>query len=351
MVVESKLTSERVVVVSILNWNTAEMTLGCVRQLKLLALPRDVRLEIVIIDNASKGSDAALLSEHSRDLGYTLLVQPRNLGFAGGTNVAVRFAQERKADFIWLINSDAVVDQASTLADLLDLMDVHPECGAASPKLLLASAPFKPYFVGAFHDWQARQSVRVDEAETVVCENRRPKDMWVPGTALFLRITALNEAGPLDERFFAYYEDDEICARLAARGWTSRMCFSAAVKHSMPKAETDRPPYYFYLILRNYLLFWYENTPPESRNLLFLKLMDQAFFQINKLSWKGYPQHAEAAALGLHDFLKHTFGAPNLQRPVPVYLRIVIRLMQVIQRNALIRTFGPRNYSGQTVPQ
>jgi GT2 family glycosyltransferase len=161
--------------------------------------------------------------------------------------------------------------------------------------------------------------------------------MWLPATAILLRLSALKEIGPLDQRFFAYYEDDELGARFAAAGWVSRVAFEVAVKHSMPRAETDRPPYYFYLIQRNYLIFWFENTPPAYRRLLWLRLIDQAIFEINKLKRKGFSEHANAAALGLLDFLSKTYGAPNLARRVPAWIKLAIRIVEPLQDGALRR--------------
>lgn len=332
--------SRRLVVVSILNWNTAEMTLACVQTLAALDMPDSVRMEIVVIDNGSADADFAVLAAQAEVNRITLHREARNLGFAGGTNVGIRLARERRADFIWLVNSDALLNQASTLASLVTMMDTETSCGAATPKLLLSAPPHTTYFCGAYHDWGLRQSVRTEEAESRRNEAVRASDTWVPGTALFLRMAALETVGALDERFFAYYEDDEICARLAAAGWVSRVCYDVAVFHHMPRAETDRPSYYFYLIQRNYLLFWWENTPASYRRMLFLKLMDQAFFDVNKLRRKGFPEHANAALLGIHDFLGKRYGAPDLKRPLPLGVRLVAGFMACVQHKALSRLLG-----------
>jgi GT2 family glycosyltransferase len=335
--------AQRLIVVSILNWNTAEMTLACVRTLLQLDVPDDASMEILVIDNGSADADFATLSAQAKDHGITVHREPKNLGFAGGTNVGIELARQRKAEFIWLVNSDALINQAPTLIRLVEMMDAVPTCGAATPKLVLPAEPYKTYFCGAYHDWGRRQSIRTDEPESRRNEMAKTADTWVPGTALFLRMAALELVGPLDQRFFAYYEDDEICARLSAAGWVSRVCFDVAVRHHMPRAETDRPPYYFYLIQRNYLLFWFENTPAAHRKMLFAKLMDQAFFDVNKLRHKGFPQHADAALLGIYDFLGKRYGAPKLDRSVPLGLKLVAKLMGVVQQRALKRMLEPAN--------
>lgn len=327
----------RIVVASILNWNTAEMTLNCVERLLELNVPSGLRFDIIIIDNGSNAKDVSLLKMQCKNLPVTVQYEDTNTGFAGGTNIGIAIAKQRNADFIWLVNSDAIINDIESLTDLVKLMDQSPKCGAASPTLALTTPPHNIYFSGSYHDWRKQESVRTNEIETAKNELNRAFDAWVPGTVLFLRLKALEEVGNLDERFFAYYEDDDICSRLSAAGWTSRVCQTISVMHPMPRLETDRPPYYFYLITRNFLLFWSEQTPLIYRKLLFLKLLDRAIFDINKLRRKGLSHHADAASLGLCDFIRKRFGAPNLARSVPFFLRLLIKLMEIQQNKSLNR--------------
>lgn len=131
-----------------------------------------------------------------------------------------------------------------------------------------------------------------------------------------LRISALRQVGLLREDFFAYYEDNDLCARLAAAEWTCRIASDSVVTHPLPVRDSDRPPYYFYLMLRNYLLFWSSHTPPSYRRFLRLRLLDQAFFDATKLYRAGFKAHGDAALLGIYDYLRGRFGAPgSLVRP------------------------------------
>ena len=329
---------KKIVLTSVLNWNTAKTTAKCVQELLALNVPENYSHQIIVIDNGSSVSDVNLLQQLLAPLvGDNLSVhqEPQNLGFAGGTNVGIKHAATVEAEFVWLVNSDACIDNADTLELLVAEMEADQKCGAISPQLKLLSPPFNPYFSGAIHDWNQRLSIRLDESRSRTEAKNRIQDMWVPGTALLLRSSAIAQVGGLDERFFAYYEDDEICTRLARHGWTSRICYGASIKHAMPKRETDRPPYYFYLIQRNHLLFWFENSPRTNRVVLFLKLIEQALFDVNKLRLKGFDALADASTLGLSDFLFRRFGAPNLDRAPPFTVRLIIALSKGWQRGAL----------------
>jgi len=84
------MTPARAVLVSILNWNTAGMTVDCVASVLQLQRGATLKLDIVVIDNASRPDDWQRLQAGIDPAQVTLLRQERNLGFEGGHNVAVR---------------------------------------------------------------------------------------------------------------------------------------------------------------------------------------------------------------------------------------------------------------------
>lgn len=329
------------VLVSILNWNGAAQTVECVRDLLRQQLPDAARADILVIDNGSAAPDAQALADGLAGLPVRLRREHVNHGFAGGHNLAVADALAQGYDFLWLVNNDAVMGDEHVLARLLALMAADPRCGAASPLLAILDQPEKVYFCGNFHDWASGTTQRardVDEARRLA--PARLAQQWVPGTAMLLRLDALRAAGALDERMFAYYEDDELCARLAAAGWHSAVAYDARVLHAMPKRETDRPPYYFYLMARNHLIFWHGSTPAAHRRALALKLLDRALYDVNRLRYRGYPQHAEAALLGVEDFLRRRHGRPQLARRAGLPLRWLRALLWLPHRRVLRRLDG-----------
>ena len=327
------------VLVSILNWNGAPATVSCVRTLLHQRLPGDARADILVIDNGSAPDDAAALQAGLAGLPVALRRETVNHGFAGGHNLAAARAIDEGYDFLWLVNSDAVMGGEDVLAQLLALMAEQPRCGAASPVLAILGEPHKIYFCGNFHDWRALHTRRARDVE----DARRTASgsagqQWVPGTAMLLRTAALREAGKLDERMFAYFEDDELCARLAAHGWHSAVAYEARVLHEMPRRETDRPAYYFYLMARNSLLFWHGSTPAAYRRTLWPKLLDRALYDVNRLHYRGFPGHARAALLGVEDFLRGRHGRPVLDRAAGLPLRLLCRVLRPWHGRALRRT-------------
>ncbi|TWI62993.1 hypothetical protein IP91_03833 [Pseudoduganella lurida] len=328
------------ILVSILNWNGAARALQCVRCLLRQSLPPDARMDILVIDNGSAADDAEALAQGLAGLPVTLRREAINHGFAGGHNLAIAQAFDEGHDFAWLVNSDATMAGEDVLAQLLALMDSQPCCAAASPVLALPDRPEQVYFCGTFHDWPSLATVRArDAAEARRLAVGRAAQQWVPGTALLLRTAALRTAGLLDERLFAYYEDDELCTRLATHGWHCAVAYGARVLHDMPPRETDRPAYYFYLMARNHLRFWHGSTPAPHRRALGLKLLDRALYDVNRLHHRGFPHHARAALLGVEDFLRGRHGRPVLERSAGLPLRLVCRLLRPWHARVLSRTW------------
>jgi GT2 family glycosyltransferase len=98
--------------VVVLNWNGKEDTLACLESLASVTYPA---FEIYVVDNGY--SDGSVPVVRSRFPNSTVIENGRNLGFAGGNNVGIRYALERGADYVLILNNDTLV-----APDLLDRM-------------------------------------------------------------------------------------------------------------------------------------------------------------------------------------------------------------------------------------
>ena len=89
------------VAVAVLNWHGREQTRACLEALRALEYPN---LTVILVDNGCEDfrdetfpPPLAICYEHS----------PENLGFAGGSNLALERALASESDFIWFLNNDA----------------------------------------------------------------------------------------------------------------------------------------------------------------------------------------------------------------------------------------------------
>ena len=117
----------------VLNYNGGDLTVECLRKLRMTEWPAD-RFEVVLVDNASTDSVVATTRAEWPDV--RVIESDRNLGFAGGCNLALRDLDG--VDAVALVNSDVLVEPG-WLAPLARALSHNPSVGAACPKMLFAS--------------------------------------------------------------------------------------------------------------------------------------------------------------------------------------------------------------------
>jgi cellulose synthase/poly-beta-1,6-N-acetylglucosamine synthase-like glycosyltransferase len=151
---------------------------------------------------ASRGVDAEVSVVHNGgavpDLPTSVrVIDPgRNLGFAGGANVAVKALLRGDAEFVLVTSHDLIVEP-STIAGLVDAARRHDRCGIVGPR-----------YRDPKHD---RCRVDLGEGDVLV-------DAWI-GACLLLRRACVEEVGPFDVAFGSYLEDVDYCYRARELGW------------------------------------------------------------------------------------------------------------------------------------
>ena len=220
----------------------------------------DVR--VVAVDNASRDATVRRIRERFPEV--EVVVNDRNLGFAGASNVGIRMALARDADFVYLLNPDTAVTPAF-LREALAVAAAHPEAGAVQSLLLLAGEPDlvntagnAVQFLGLGYCTRYRQpATSVPDAPAEIA--------FASGAAVLLRAGALRAAGLLDEDLFLYQEDLDLGWRQRLAGWSAWLAPRSVVFH---KYAFSRNPEKYYLLERNRALVLMKNL--RARNLLVL---------------------------------------------------------------------------------
>jgi hypothetical protein len=182
--------------------------------------------EVVLVDNASRDGGPELARRTFPAI--RVVAAAHNLGFAGGVNLGVRHARGR---YVLLLNPDAIL-QPGALRRLADFLETTPEAGLAGPKLLdpdgslqLSCRRFPGRWTVFAHRyaWLTRALPGNPATRRYLLTDwdhasTRPVD-WVSGACMLVRRAALAEVGGLDEGFFLFAEDVDLCKRLWAAGW------------------------------------------------------------------------------------------------------------------------------------
>jgi GT2 family glycosyltransferase len=220
--------------VVIVTYNSATEIGACLRALPAAAARTPY--EVVIVDNASQDRTSDLVraewpAVHVIDAGA-------NLGFARANNLAIRATT---SELVLLLNPDAVPTPGAIDA-LVAVLDAEPAVAVAGPRIVdrdgRPELSFGP-MIGPLAE--LRQKVRMRGhagrwpivAARVERATREPGfPDWVSGACLLIRRSSLERAGLLDERFFLYTEDVDLCAAVRAQGGRVRFSPEAEVVHA-----------------------------------------------------------------------------------------------------------------------
>jgi GT2 family glycosyltransferase len=153
---------------------------------------------VVISDNGSGDStpeQARKLWPHAK-----VLLHGRNLGFGAANNRALT---ETRTPLALLLNPDCEMTPES-VRELVRVAGDMPEAAIVAPQLL--GAPGRP---DVNYRWPSTLwASRGAGAEAPACVG------FVVGAAMLFRLSRFEGVGFFDERFFLYYEDDDLCLRL-----------------------------------------------------------------------------------------------------------------------------------------
>jgi len=187
---------------------------------------RDVRAEIIIVDNCSTDGTRDFIRTYFPSV--TLIENTEIKGFAENNNRGIGAS---RGEFVALINPDVVVLPQS-LKQLLGFMMSNKSVGIVAPKLCNADRSLqdsarrfvnlRTVFLRFFY-WgtkendsrELRNYLMVDADLSAV----QPVD-WVIGAVMIVRKAAFENIGLLDEKYFLYIEDQDLCYRMWKEGWS-----------------------------------------------------------------------------------------------------------------------------------
>lgn len=231
---------------------------------------------ITVVDNASTDGTAQLVRD--RWPGVQVIESPTNVGFSRANNLGIRATS---GDYVLLMNPDTVAPPGA-VQTLVRGLAAHPDAAIAGARLLSDRGfpelswgdPIGPWnelkrkvFSILYHRKVRRIVRQVDRL------SRQAREVaWVSGACMVIRRADLEAVGLLDERYFMYTEDVDLCVAMAKRGRTVLYVAGAEVLHYRGKSaarnpETER-------LYRKSQLAYYEKHLPRWAAVLrtYLKL-------------------------------------------------------------------------------
>jgi len=229
----------------LVSFNTREMTLECLRS--VYAQTRSVPFEVIVVENASSDGSAEAIGEAFPQA--RLIALEKNIGFAAGNNLA---ASHARGELLLLLNPDTVVLDGA-IDRLLDRAAEHPEAGIYGGRTIFADGTVNatacfgmPSVRGAvcraFGLAALGRGTRLFDPESADLR-RREGAQHVPivtGCLFLLRADLWRRLGGLDESFFVYGEEVDLCLRARRLGVRPMVFSDVTIVHHGGASETVR---------------------------------------------------------------------------------------------------------------
>lgn len=198
----------------IVNWNGYENLKTCLQSLQKAELP--TKLEIIIVDNGSQDKSVPYIKELQKSNSSIRLASLKeNLGFAEGNNVG--FFQA-KGEYILFLNNDTLVSK--TFYRMLKAkIESDPHIGGVQPKISMYPKIDFIDSVGSYFLTTGFLYHKGHNKKDKKLYNVSSKIFSMKGACMLFKHSVLDAVGVFDKKYFAYFEETDLCHRVILSGY------------------------------------------------------------------------------------------------------------------------------------
>lgn len=232
----------KTITVCIVNYNTRDLLREC-----LHSVLAENPAEILVVDNASTDSSVEMVKVEFPSV--QLVTLRKNLGYGAAANRAI---VDCRADFVLLLNSDTRL-QPGALEALIRYLEANESAAIVGPRIVNPDGTLQTssfhfptpvhiflYLSNLYRFIRYIPGLRKRSLQAL-SSNSAIVVPWVLGAVLALRRQAYESVGGFDESFFMYFEEVDLCYRLAKRGWQVHLAPVAEIVH-VGGASTEQQP-------------------------------------------------------------------------------------------------------------
>lgn len=269
----------------IVNYNVKNLLKKCLES--IFEYEKHIEFEVIVVDNNSIDRSQKMLQ---RDFPQVKLIEnKRNLGFSAGCNQGIKESQGR---YILLLNPDAELTPGG-FKKMIDFMDSKPEVGICGPKMTDQKGNFQfscrsfPSYLTAISSSQSILNRIFPEnllSQKYLLKNQDHSQIrevdWVSGSCLLAKREMLGKMELLDERFYMYVEDVDLCYRAKMAGFSVFYFPQVVVIHHIGKSTQKRK---FNMLVEHHKSMYYfyrkhHNPSVFLRGIVFLSVWMRLFF-------------------------------------------------------------------------
>lgn len=243
------------VFIIILNFNSFEDTKECLISLQEIDYSN---YEIVVVDNSSTDSSYEKLKKEFCE--YNIIKCNENLGYANGNNIGIKYALEKGADYVCILNNDVVVEN-NFLTKIIKIMEESKDIGLAGPCICnyedkniiqamganinlysgLTQGKYKGY---RYNDIPHRDAL-VD---------------YLGGACFVCRKEVFEKIGLIPENYFLFFEETEFCYKAGKKGYKLLCVYESKIYHKGSSTISKYNGLSYYFLNRNRVVFIRRNA-------------------------------------------------------------------------------------------
>lgn len=252
------------VFIIILNHNGGKIIRNCLESLAKVDYPN---IFLVVVDNGSTDDSFVMIKNIFPNV--HAIRNEKNLGFAAGNNVGIRYALEHCADYVLLLNQDTQVEP-DFLKKLIVVAKSDSRIGILSP-LIFWKRTSEVWFSGGRINWLTMKSIH----ERKLRSGNSYTTEFVTGCSMLIRKAVFEKIGLLSEKYFLYWEDADFSCKAEKGGFLKKVVPESRIYHFEAYSEPTSKKLYW--LVYSGLIFF-------ERNASFLvKLWINFYYQIRKV--------------------------------------------------------------------
>lgn len=205
----------------------------------------------------------------------TYINSGKNVGFAAGVNIGIKFALDQGAEYIVLVNNDTVVS-SDFITPTLAVFEKNEKVGIAAP-LIQFEKNNTTYF--DFGGNIQKYTGKTYHTNTQKILKKQPfQAAYVSGCCMIIRREVFEEVGLFDPKFFLYYEDVDFCLRARECGFQIYVVPSARITHSLSKTVGESSEVAVYNLVKSANIFGKKYRKKFPLHWLFMLWQSGVFF-------------------------------------------------------------------------
>lgn len=222
------------VAIILLNYNNTNDTLECVDSIEKNC---GLDYEIIVVDNnSSEDAKKVLLENEDR---YTLILNPKNDGFAAGNNIGIKCALNKKYKYVLLLNNDTLISKDS-IEIMLETLKKDPKVGAVSCRIMYYPDENIIWYDGGYINWNKYLPIHINIGKNIQecnCINTEENTGFISGCCMFVKSEVFENVGYLPEEYFMYFEDMDFCLQIVEHNYILKVCKNSIIYHKVSSSS------------------------------------------------------------------------------------------------------------------